>query len=125
MAGKRKITEQTFDVIKKLIKGGASATEICEYLQISLNSYYKVKSCESYAEYDDYVAMKSAEKADYQHKKKGEQTPPVDDHRQTVQIIAPHYMTEELREIKEVLKVISNKLAFIVEDLYGEKGVSK
>ena len=53
------------------------------------------------------------------------QTPPapvqVVEHRQTVTVQATWQMTQEMRKTNELLTLISNKLAAIVEDLYGTK----
>ena len=39
------------------------------------------------------------------------------EHRQTIQITATHYMMEELKKANELLTLISNKLAFVVDEL--------
>lgn len=137
-----------FKAIKTLLKGGASAKEVSEYLNVSEPTVYACKKVDTHEEYvnartardlerKQIAAIKAkeekAQKAKEVAEKVGavpasqlaEQIPQVVEHKQTVQITATHYMTEELREIKEVLKCISNKLAFIVNDLYGEKDVSK
>lgn len=148
MANWNKLTARQFSAIKMLLKGGATQVEAADYMQVSSNTVYWVGKAETYEDYLHNVAerqlerkqvaaikakQEKAQKAKEVAEKVGavpasqlaKQIPQVVEHKQTVQITATHYMTEELREIKEVLKCISNKLAFIVNDLYGEKDVSK
>jgi hypothetical protein len=40
-------------------------------------------------------------------------------HEQSVTVIANHYMAEQLQKQTELLTLISNKLAFIVDELCG------
>ena len=136
-----KMTIQKFKAIKILLASGSTYSEISESMGISDFVIRNVKTSETYEEYKHKVAARSSsyrkklakelqakeekeaaesividkEKMEYQ-----EPTAQVVEHRQTIQIQATHYMTEELREIKELLKCMSNKLAFIVEELTGE-----
>ena len=43
--------------------------------------------------------------------------PQVIEHRQTVTLVANQYLMEEVKQQTELLKLISNKLAYIVEQL--------
>jgi hypothetical protein len=61
---------------------------------------------------------KTAEKPKEAEELKPVEAPPqVVEHRQSVTVIANHYMMEQLQEQTRLLTLISNKLAFIVEQL--------
>ena len=125
------ITEKTFSAVHILTKGGATIPEIVEYLGISPATVSRIRACESWAEYcqakraSAFVAKtKSEEKRKQEEAKKAEpkeeEKKPesqVVEHRQTVTIVANHYMAEEMRKQTELLQLISNKLAYIVEQL--------
>ena len=132
MASYNKVSETMYKAVKILLKGGASTKEAAEYMKLSTATVYKVNETEDYAEFLQISEVKRAKrvaaiKAKEQAQRKEEQKqeaqekPQVIEHRQTVQVQATHYMTEELREIKTILKGISAKMAFIVNDLYGDK----
>ena len=77
-----------------------------------------LKSNGDYEKYKElhYQMLRSVER-----KKKNEENQRKEtvEHRVTVE--ATHYMMEELKEHTKLLKLISNKLAVIVEDLYGKE----
>ena len=128
------ITEKKFNAVWIMIKGGASRDEIAEYLDVSLATITRIKSCQTWEEYQSlrkgnaYMAKKkaeekaAAEKAAAEEQKKQEQPQQivqVVEHRQSVQIQATEYMMRELKQQNEYLRIISNKLAAIIDDLYG------
>ena len=134
MANYNKLTETKYKAIKLLLKGGATVKEVMEYLQISEPVVYGVRNTENYAEYINARAERelkrkqiAAMKAKEAEKKeaKPEAKPEVKEVVQqmiepkSVQITATHYMQEEMRKTNELLKLISNKLAFIVDELCG------
>lgn len=135
MAINNKLTESKFKAIKILLNGGATYKEAAQYMQVGEATIYRVKSAETWEEYLQQTAARAAARALAVKEAKEKGGKPVAhpekvdapaqaqvvEHRQTVQITATHYMTEELREIKDILKIISNKMAVIVTDLYGTK----
>lgn len=134
MASYNKISETLYKAVKILLNGGASTKEAAEYMKISTATVYKINETENYAEFLQISELKKAkriaaikakeqkqEDEQKQEKQEQKQTVQVIEHRQTVQVQATHYMTEELREIKTILKTISQKLAVIIDDLYGTK----
>ena len=135
MASYNKVSETLYKAVKILLNGGASVKEAAEYMKISAATVYKINETENYAEFLQISELKRAKRIaaikakeqkqeDEQKQEKQEQkqeAPQVIEHRQTVQVQATHYMTEELREIKTILKTISQKLAVIIDDLYGTK----
>lgn len=136
MAYQKKVTKSKFDAIKILIQGGAKAAEIGKFLDLHENTVYAVKKCETYEEYEQFIAEKVAKRNAAraikmrQAEEKKEQEKPVEpvqaaepvqpqviEHRQSVTIVANHYMAEQLQKQTELLTLISNKLAYIVEQL--------
>ena len=140
MANWNKLTERQFSAIKMLLKGGATQKEAAEYMQVSYNTAYWVGKAETYEEYlqmqaervlkrKQVAAIKA--KGEPQGKPQGkpqekpqgikEQTPAtqVIEHRQTVTVQATWAMTQEMQKTNKLLELISNKLAFIVDELCG------
>ena len=137
MANYNKLTETKYKAIKLLLKGGATVKEVMDYLQISEPVIYGVRNTENYAEYVNaraerelkrkQIAAMKAKEAEKKEEPKPEVKviPQVVETKQTVQITATHYMTEEMRKTNELLKLISNKLAFIVDELCGVKNAEQ
>ena len=126
-----KVTPNVFNAIKTLLKGGASYTECANYMGISPSSVGNINRAETYEEYQRIVyessathrAKMAAIKANEAAKeaKKEEPAPQIVEHRQTVTVQASHFMLQEQQKTNELLTLISNKLAFIVDELYGTK----
>lgn len=110
MANYNKITQTKFDAVKMLQKGGASVKEISKYLDLSEGTVYYIRQAESLEEYQAIIESK-------RNPPKPQSEPP--QVRQTVTIQATHYMQEEMRKTNELLTLISNKLAYIVDELCG------
>lgn len=137
MANQKKITQSKFNAVKTLLKGGASVREIMEYMELSDNTIYMIKAAETLAEYENMIAEKylAAKKARTESAaaKVGtapakEETKPVEvvkQVQQTVTIQATHYMMQEMQETNKLLKTISAKLAFIVDELCGTTGTKE
>lgn len=136
MAANTFITEKMFNAVKILVKGGASNSEIAEYMGISESSVLKIKRADDWQDFLNrkkasiFMAKKAAEEKQKKEQKaesisKPEQTvnhEQIVKHEQTITIQATHFMMQELQKTNELLKLISNKLAVIVDDLYGTKG---
>lgn len=130
MAKNPKLTESTYKAIKIMLNGGATYEEIMEYLNVSKATVGRVKQTENYQEYQKdrqaraFMAKKATqEKKATEKAKEAEELKPVEappqvvEHRQSVTVIANHYMMEQLQEQTRLLTLISNKLAFIVDQL--------
>lgn len=139
----QKITERLYNVCKIMLNGGAKNKEISDYLNISENTVSRIRNSETFDEYKAiayeqgrlYKKKKTAEEAALKKDLNGCGTvavpstnPPPDvppkqivEYRQSVTIQATHYMEAELKKHTELLTLISNKLAAIIEDLYGTK----
>lgn len=130
MAGK--VTEELFKNAKLMINAGMSQRQIAKILNVSQNAICHINITDTLKDYNALVAKKSQADRD---KKKGivkpaeqkeepqkELPPQVVEYRQNVTIQATHYMMQEMQKTNELLKLISNKLAFIVEELTGKTG---
>jgi hypothetical protein len=138
MAKGVKMTEAKFKAIKILLAGGATYKETAESMGVSTVVVGYCKHSETFEEYRQKIYVTSggyrrklaAEKKAQEEKeaqetaeqKKAEPETPVAEqnvveHRQTVTIQATHYMMEEMKKTNELLKLISSKLAFIVDEL--------
>lgn len=143
MARNTKITPNIFRAVKIMLKGGATYEECCEFFHISDASVWRISKAENYDEYRNEVAARSrAMNAKVAAKKKQEAEqaaaaavpePEPEKKLEKVEYVAPQvtpggfmassYQTnriiEELAKQNEILKIISNKLAFIVDELTG------
>ena len=144
MAGKIKVTKGVFEAIKTLTKGGASIDECVEYMGVSHATVSRIRAAENYEDFQQSrrlaaIAVKrERELKEQQEQQKKEREKPAEkpveqpahiahisqpvqpqviEHRQTVTVQATHFMMEEMRQQNELLKAISNKLAYIVEQL--------
>jgi hypothetical protein len=132
MANWNKLTEGQFKAIKTLLRGGATQKEAAEYMQVSTNTAFWVDKAETFEEYQHMnaekhlahkrvaaIKAKEAEKTAAQATPAQTAAPQVVEYRQNVTIQATHYMMQKLEETNSLLKLISNKLAFIVDELCG------
>jgi hypothetical protein len=126
MANWNKLTAGQFKAIKTLLRGGATQKEAAEYMQVSTNTAFWVNKAETFEEYqqiiaESHLAQKRVAAMKAKETAKAEEKPQeiVKEVRQSVTIQATHYMMQKLDETNALLKLISEKLAFIVDDLYG------
>ena len=114
---RQKIDEKTFELVKILTAGGASIEKIAQHLGISQQSISRCRKAEKYA---DYRALTTAEGKAADARRKARKAPepaPEPVKPQVVYHQTDNYTTQLLKEQNEVLKLISAKLAFIVEQL--------
>ena len=128
-----KVTEEVFETVKLLCKGGASIDKCASITGLSHATITYIKRANTYEEYKDIVYKNSS---GYKNKLKKEEeakaikekeatvpkeeeapTPHVVEHHQTVTIVADQYMAEQLKKQTELLTLINNKLTLIAEDL--------
>lgn len=143
MANWNKLTEGQFKAIKTLLRGGASQKEAAEYMQVSPNTAFWVAKAETFEEYQHIKAEKQLSKKKQVAAMKAKQeaaqkvaaevgampavmlaqqtpaAPQVIEHRQTVTVQATWAMTQEMQKTNKLLELISNKLAFVVDELCG------
>ncbi|MCR5566018.1 MAG: hypothetical protein K6F61_04140 [Clostridiales bacterium] len=141
MANYIHITESLFLAIKSLLNAGATYPEVKKYYGISDNTCRNIRHAETFAEYKQIIAAIAAKNSELKKarkiakaKKAAEEVKAVPaselpvpepdvkpvqvvEHKQSITIQATHYMMQEMQETNKLLKDISNKLAFIVEQL--------
>ena len=135
MANYNKMTESKYTAIKILLKGGATVKEAAQYLQVSTAVVYGVKNTENFAEYCQIgaerearkkqaaaIRIKEQEKAKEAAKEQEKANEAAKEpERQPGTTMTSTYqlnrMYEALKAQNELLKLISEKLAFIVEQL--------
>lgn len=134
-----KITKGIFDAAKLLIENGANNTEVAKYLKVSNDVVAMFRKSETYEEYQTLMyeysqkmrkraaAIKANETPKEEPPQIVAQTPPpqIVEHRQTVTVQATWQMTQEMQKTNELLRQISNKLAYIVDELCGVKTDAK
>ena len=110
------ITPQLFNAVKTLLAGGATQTEAAEYMGLSRPTVQRIAVSEDLEEYKSITYEKTAHYyASKNHKK---EEPPQE---QKPNLLAGNYtlnrLYELMKEQNELLKCISNKLAFVVDEL--------
>ena len=126
--GKQKIDQKRFDAVKIMLESGATCPEIVKFMGISTWSIDKIKKSETFEEYKNILAAialnnkKKSEKTVTE--KSADVTPPVEseqpkivEHRQNVTVQTTFYVSQKLDKICELLTAVSNKLAFVVDEL--------
>ena len=124
-----KVTEDSFNAVKAMIKGGLTYNEISKVVGLSTFTIGNMKRANTFDEYKDIVYKSSPayrklqEIAQAEEQKAAEQTKEQDEKAAAVQqkiiIQASDFMLMEQRKMTELLEGISRKLAFIVEELSG------
>lgn len=111
----KRITEQVFNGVKAMLKGGASQKEAAGYAGVCVNTVYRIQKAASYDEYLGYAYAngRNAYPAENPHNKQ--------ETKQTVIVQATWQMTQEMQNTNKLLEQISNKLAFIIDELCGVK----
>ena len=134
------VTEKTFRAIKILLQSDETQKNIADYMGVSVITVRRIKGADTFEEYkanrNAWLYKKKAEAQKKAEAKKAE-VPQIDpnevynsavpmgenkqviEHKQSITIQATHYMMTELQKTNEYLKLISNKLAFIVDELTG------
>ena len=114
------MTEQAFKAIKLMQKGGATVKDILEYYAVSVDTLRRIRRVDTFAE---YIANQRAHNAPKKQEKKEErQEKPQGEPLKLPggQLSSGYQMNriyEALKEQNEILKLLSNKVAFIVDEL--------
>lgn len=137
-AMKTKVTAELFAVCKIMIKGGAKINEVADFLKIGHATVSRIKAAETFEEYQQIQAAywcktkqkeKAKKLAEEQEKKivqeqivipettEPEKEPVKEKHDPVVSNYQLNRMIERQEQMIELLKLISNKMAFIVEQL--------
>ena len=130
---KAKVTEQVFNTVKLMTKGGATITQCCEATGTCPATVSIMRKANTYEEYKELMhknsggykkklkreaELKALETALEESKTAPEEpVPQVVEHHETITLIANQYLAEELKKQTELLTLINNKLTLIAEDL--------
>ena len=130
--GSKKITPGIFSAAKLLMENGANNTEVSKYLKVSMDVVAMFRKAETYEEYQALMYQYSQEmrkrqaaiKAKEQTKETAEPTQTTckpEEINRVVTVQLSHYVMTEIQKQNELLTGISNKLAFIIDELCGVK----
>jgi replicative DNA helicase len=124
-----KVTVSLFEAVKICLESGNTVTGTAKFMKLSVDVVSMIREAENYDEYkammyEKYTKRKAIEAkkaAEPEKPKEAPQTPApqVNEHRQTVIVQATWAMTQEMQKTNKLLELISNKLAFIVDELCG------
>lgn len=132
-----KLTENQFNAVKILLRGGAAVAEAADYMKLSENTIRRIKSSETFRDYQQMLAeialsmsrARAAKKAKAEKAKADHEPKPVEPEKKTdqekkaysvpqaVTMMPSHEAREWMRKQTELLTLISDKLAYIVEML--------
>lgn len=121
-----KVTQSVFNCVKTLLAGGASHQECADYMKLSIMTVGRINRAETYEDYKHTIIMASLHsgKPVSVPVPEPEQTPEPKEEKpekpKTVDVSGTYQMNrliELMKEQNELLKTISNKMAFIVEQL--------
>lgn len=114
-----RVDETLFTAIKSLLNAGATYADVNKFYGVCTHTAQFVKKADSFDDYKRIVAEKVAKNNANKAKRVTQPvvTPQVVEHKQTVTVQATWAMMEEMKKTNELLKLISNKLVYIVEQL--------
>lgn len=140
-----KVTQGIFDAVKILLQSNDNISEIAKFMKLSWDTVRMIRDSETLAEYKQKMYLKSGyyrqkvakEEKAKQEKEKQEKLQKAEavakevgavpaselipekpvETRQTIVVQASHYMLEEQKKTNELLTLISNKLAFLLDEL--------
>ena len=123
MSAKPKVTEELFQTVKCMLKGGATLAKCGEATGLSVPSISFIKNTDTLEKYREAVLQSKRKR-----KNAGEETvqkeeaketpvPQVVEHHQTITLIANQYIADQMKKQTELLTLINNKLTLIAEDL--------
>ena len=125
-----KVTKGIFDAAKLLMENGANNTEVSKYLKVSTDVVAMCRKAETYEEYQALMYQYSQEmrkrQAAIKAKEQAKAEPPQttskpEEINRVVTVQLSHYVMTEIQKQNELLTGISNKLAFIIDELCGVK----
>lgn len=127
MIERKRITENIYNAVKMILKGGATAQETAKAMGISTNSVYRINKCGTYEEYVNLAHMNGSARYREGTKQETEQkteqkaeaiAEPVKQQGGTLSAgYQLNRIYDALKEQNEILRSLSNKVAFIVDEL--------
>ena len=119
----KKLTPKTFQAIKTLLAGGATYEECANYMDVSVSTVGRVARAENFQEYGNSIAaiaIRCNQKKVKADTTEQEATPELDLKMPGGTLSGAYQINrivELLKAQSETLVLISNKLAFIVDEL--------
>lgn len=123
----KNISMTKYNAIRMLIDSGASMDEITEMMRIAKSTVMAAQKAKNYRDFIDtvnsntFIAIASQKKKKEQNEQNEQQILQREAEKPSVTLLANHYLMEEIRKQTELLKTISAKLAFIVDELTGKE----
>lgn len=124
MITRKRITREIYTAVKFMLKGNASASETAASLGISTNSVNRIRNSETYDEYVENTRLGGSARYREGVKnqlKEAETAKPVEDLKQPGGTLSGNYQInrifEQQKQTNDLLKMISDKLAYIVQQL--------
>ena len=125
---KNKVTEEIFNTVKYMTKGGASIKQCCTATGLSNATMTYIRRAETFDEYKDIIYKTSdgykkkmkelmKENKPEEPEKEAVTNEPKSVPQQSIVMVANQYMAEQLAKQTELLTLINNKLTLIAEDL--------
>lgn len=117
------VTPSIFKAVKILIDAGETYKKIADYMKLSVATIGRINQSETYEEYQTLVAEISraatrAVNAKKAAEAKQEVKPAATQPQSSSTVVqVPYYVIQKLDKVIDLLTQISNKTAFIVEDL--------
>lgn len=111
------VTPSVFKAVKILIDAGETHKKIAEYMQLSMVTISRISCSETYEEYQNVVVSKNGYVKKAIREKEAAEKTEVKPQPQSTVVQVPYYVVQKLDKIIDLLTAISNKAAFIVEDL--------
>ena len=115
-----------YNAIRMLIDSGTSMDEIAEMMRIAKSTVLAAQKAKNYIDFIDtvnsntFIAIANQKKKK-QNEQNEQQILQREAEKPSVTLLANHYLMEEIRKQTELLKTISAKLAFIVDELTGKE----
>lgn len=123
MIERKRITENIYNAVKMILKGGATAQETADAMGISTNSVYRINKSGTYSEYVNLAYMNGSARYRATTKEETEQKaePIAEPMKQQGGTLSAGYQINRIYELlkqqNEILTLLSNKVAFIVDEL--------
>ena len=114
-----KVTPNFYEVVKIMLMGGASVKECADFMKTSPHTVYDIKNTDCFDDYKQKMATYSLKRK----KPEKPETPEavVTDDKKPGGTMSANYQINRIYELlkaqNELLTLISNKLAYIVESL--------
>lgn len=127
MDTKTRITPDIYNTVKFMLNGGATEEDVSKFKRFSSETLRRIKKTKDYSDYVELLKVYNPKRNERANKT--EQVSFLTDDKQKGGTLSANYqinrIVEELKRQNDILTLLSNKVAFIVEELTGETGVDE